>query len=110
MKSGFVDYVVHDLLAEVEGVRAKAMFGGYGVYKGDIFFAIIVDDELYYKTDASTRKDYERCGSEPFTYSRKGKKAVTMSYWKLPAEILDDRRAFSEWTERALRVSRSKGR
>ena len=108
MRSSFVDYVVNDLLGEVEGVRAKAMFGGYGVYKGDTFFAIIVDDELYYKADTSTRKDYEKCGSEPFSYSRKDKKAVTMSYWKLLAEVMDDRQELLEWTDKAVRAARTK--
>ena len=105
MSSRFVDYVVDDLLGEVEGARAKAMFGGYGIYKGDVFFAIIADDELYYKADASTQTDFKALGSQPFQYSRKDKSAVTMSYWKLPAEILDDRERLAEWTERAVRVA-----
>ena len=105
MKSTFVDYVVSDLLDGIEGVRAKAMFGGHGVYKGDTFFAIIVDDELYYKADASTQKDYRSLGSEPFHYSRKDKMAVTMSYWKLPVEVMDDRQELLEWTEKAVRVA-----
>ena len=108
MSSSFVDYVVRDLLGGVEGVRARAMFGGHGVYKDDTFFAIVVGDELYYKADASTRKDYERHGSEPFSYSRKDKKAVTMSYWKLPVEVMDDRQEFLEWTEKAVRVAKVK--
>ena len=110
MRSGFVDYVVDDLLGEVGGVRARAMFGGHGIYKNDTMFAIIVDDELYYKANASTQKDFKALGGEPFKYSRKDKKEVTMSYWKLPAEIMDDRPALLEWTEKALGVARANGR
>ena len=105
MKSSFVDYVVNDLLNGVEGIRAKAMFGGHGLYKGNIFFGIIVDDELYYKADQSTQKDFKAFGSEPFRYSRKDKKAVTMSYWKLPAQIMDERQDLLTWTEKAVRVA-----
>ena len=105
-KSSFADYVVNDLLAGVEGVRARAMFGGYGVYKNDTMFAIIVEDELYYKVGDSNRKDFESRGSEPFQYLAKGKKRVTMSYWKLPAEVLDDRELLLDWTTKSLRVAK----
>ena len=37
----FVSEVV-SLLAELGVVRAKAMFGGYGIYCGSTFFALIV--------------------------------------------------------------------
>ena len=107
MKSGFADYVVHDLLAGIGEVRARAMFGGHGVYKRDTMFAIIVDDELYYKVGASNRGDFESHGSKPFQYRSKGRKPVTMSYWKLPAEVVDDRQALEEWTLKAVRVAQA---
>ncbi len=107
MKSSFVDYVVSDLFFDVEGVRARAMFGGHGIYKDDLMFAIIVDDELYFKTGDTNRKDFESAGSEPFVYQAKGKKRVTMSYWKLPAKLMDDRDLLLEWMEKAVLVARS---
>ena len=107
MKSTFADYVVNDLLNELGGIRARAMFGGFGIYKNDTIFAIIVDDELYYKVNDSNCKDFEALGSEPFVYTAKGDKRVAMSYWKLPSEIMDDREALIEWSEKALRVAHS---
>ncbi len=105
IKSTFADYVVNDLLADVEGVRARAMFGGHGIYKDDTMFALIVDEELYYKVDDSNRRDFEAHGSEPFTYESKGRKLVTLSYWKLPSEIMDDRKFLIEWTHKAVKVA-----
>ena len=110
IKSTFADYVVTDLLAGVEGVRARAMFGGHGIYKDDLMFALIVDEELYYKVDDSNRRDFEAHGSEPFTYGSKGRKPVTMSYWKLPSEIMDDRELLMEWTDKAVQVALSAGK
>ena len=105
-KSNFVDYVVSDLLSGFQGVRARAMFGGHGIYKDDTMFAIIVDDELYYKVDDSNRRDFEKLDSKPFMYTAKGrKKPVTMSYWKLPAEVMDDLQILEEWTDKAVRVA-----
>ena len=104
-RSSFVDYVVSDLLGGLGGVRARAMFGGYGVYKDDTIFAIIVDDELYFKVGDLNRKDYEKRGSEPFVYVAKGNKRLAMSYWKVPAEAMEDLQVLEEWAEKSLRVS-----
>ena len=98
--------MVNDLLSGFEGVRARAMFGGHGIYKDDTMFAIIVDDELYYKVGDSNRRDFEKLGSEPFTYKAKNrKKPVTMSYWKLPVEDMDDLQILEEWTDKAMQVA-----
>ena len=103
-RSDFADYVTQDLLAGLPGVRARAMFGGYGVYQDDVMFAIIVDDTLYFKVDDSNRKKYEKLGSKPFVYKSRGKR-VTMSYWELPAEAMDDRSEILRWAERSIRIN-----
>ena len=105
--SSFADYVVNDLMADMEGVKARAMFGGHGIYKNGFFFALIADDELYYKVDDSNRKDFQARGSEPFKYAGKGKKVTVMSYWKLPPDVLEDRDELIAWTEKAVRVARN---
>lgn len=88
--SEFAEWVTGDLLAGMGHVTARAMFGGYGVYRDGVIFGIIVDDELYLKVDASNRAEYEKLGSQPFVYSAKGGKKLTMSYWKVPAETLEN--------------------
>ena len=103
-RSSFVDYVVSDLLGGIRGVRARAMFGGHGVYKTDTMFAIIVNDELYFKVGDLNRKDYEKAGSEPFVYGSKGRR-VRMSYWKVPAEAMEDLQVLEEWAEKSMRVA-----
>ena len=44
----FVDYVV-DQASGAGGVRARAMFGEYGVYCGEKMVALICDDTLFLK-------------------------------------------------------------
>ncbi len=105
-KSTFVDYVTQDLLSELSGVSARAMFGGYGLYKDGTIFGIVVDDTVYFKVDETSRPDYEKRGSTAFTYAAKGGKRVAMSYWEVPTEILEDREALAEWAERSLKISR----
>lgn len=104
-KTSFVEYVVHDLLAGVEGVRARAMFGGHGIYRDEVMFAIIVDDQLYFKVDDTNRKEYEEKDRRPFTYVSRGRR-VTMSYWEVPAEVLDDREEIERWAQRSYNIGR----
>lgn len=104
-QSDFVEYVVHDLLSALPGVRARAMFGGWGIYKEDVIFAIIVDDQLYFKVDKTNQGQYERHGSRPFTYQSRGK-SVAMSYWEVPAEVIDDREEVTRWAEESYHISR----
>lgn len=44
----FVDYVAEQL-REAGVIRSRKMFGEYGLYCNDIFFAVICDDQLFVK-------------------------------------------------------------
>jgi DNA transformation protein len=103
-RSSYTDYVVNDLLGGLEGIRARAMFGAHGVYKDGTMFAIVDEDELFYKVNDATRAEFKLRGSEPIHYVSQGKR-ITMDYWKLPAEVLEDRELFAEWTEKAIRIA-----
>jgi DNA transformation protein len=106
-KSTFVDHVVHELLAGIDGITSRAMFGGHGVYKGGIIFAIIVNDELYFKVDGSNKGEYEARSSHPFVYSQGGHAATTMSYWLVPDEVLDDPDLLASWVDVSVGISKA---
>jgi len=95
----FRDFVL-DQLARIPQLRAKAMFGGVGLYSADAFFGIVAADELFFKVDASNRSAYEAAGSEPFrpVMSR----PVSMSYWRVPIEVLEDPSELRVWAENAI--------
>jgi len=86
--SEFVDFVL-ELLTPIGNTRARAMFGGFGIYRDDTFFAIIVQDKLYFKTDHMTRGEYTARGLSPFTYAVRGK-SVTMQYYEVPPEVFEE--------------------
>ena len=44
----FVDYVTEQL-REAGAIRSRKMFGEYGLYCDDVFFAVICDDQLFVK-------------------------------------------------------------
>jgi DNA transformation protein len=101
----FIDYVIADVLRLVPDLVSRAMFGGYGIYSQGTIFAIVVDDQLYFKVSDANRAEYEAAGSEPFTYERRDGVRATMSYWSVPGEVMDDPEAAAEWARRAWEVS-----
>jgi len=101
---GTVDRIL-GLLLPLGPVRARAMFGGWGIYLDDIFFALIADDRLYMKIDAESEARFAAAGAEPFVYSRGGD-AITMSYREAPDGALDEPGALLPWAEMALAAAR----
>lgn len=100
----FCDYVVYDLLAHMSGVTFKRMFGGFGLYLDGVVFGIITDGELYFKVDETNRAKYELAGSQPFVYFN-GKKEVTLSYWLVPSEILENPSELENWVLDSFQIN-----
>jgi len=53
----FVEYVT-ELLAPLGYIRAKKMFGEYGLYCDEVFFALVCDSTLYFQIDSSIAKEF----------------------------------------------------
>jgi DNA transformation protein and related proteins len=106
--SEFVDFVIEQM-APAGRPRVRALFGGYGVYRGDRIFAIIVDDRLYFKADAITRAEFEAKGSRPFTYIARGR-PVTMQYFEAPPEVFEEPEAMRHWVNLACGAAARAGK
>ena len=98
-RSDFVEFVAEQM-AFVGGLRIRAMFGGYGVYQNDCMFALIADDRLYFKADATTRAEFEAKGLGPFTYVARGK-SMAMQYFEAPPEVFEEQEAMRTWVHKA---------
>jgi len=99
---GFTDFVVEQL----DGcgpITTKRMFGGVGIYSGDVFFAIIADDVLYLKVDDSNRKDFVRAGSGPFRPY--GDERETMGYYNVPVSVFEDADELARWGRKSIAVA-----
>jgi len=108
----FVAYVL-ELMANWARVSARKMFGGYGLYREGLMFSLIVDDELFFKTDALNVTQFEQAGSRPFIYQSQNR-TVQMSYWSAPETSLDSPAEMSIWCQSAydaaLRAQAAKAR
>lgn len=87
----FVDFVVEQFDSRLE-VRARKMFGEYGLHAGDVFIALICNDQLFLKpTDAGREYLGEPAEAPPYPGAR--------NYFLI--EELDD----GEWLSELLRVT-----
>ena len=100
VESDFVATVL-DLLSRWGGVSARRMFGGYGIYRQGLMFALVADDVLYMKVDDGNRPAYQAAGMGPFTYDGKSR-IVSLPYWEAPSELFDDPDAMIEWAKGAF--------
>jgi DNA transformation protein and related proteins len=97
--SEFAEFV-REQMAGFGPVTIRGMFGGSGVFYDGLMFALIVDDELYFKADGETRGRFEARGLEPFRYSQRGK-TVSFNYFAAPEEVFDSTDAMAEWAKLA---------
>ena len=102
----FHEYIVKDLLGHVSGITSRSMFGGLALYRNGTIFGIVVNSELYFKVDDTNRQDYESRMSHPFTYAKGNGKTVSMPYWQVPAEFMDDRKGLAALIDQSVAVSR----
>jgi len=100
----FRTFILEQLGRGVQGIRGRSMFGGVGIYAGDVFFALIADDTVYFKTDESNRPEFEARGMGPFRpYGDDGE---VMHYYRVPEDLLDDAEELGQWAEKAILVAR----
>lgn len=98
----FVDYLLADVFRHISGVTAKAMFGGYCLYRNGLVFAIVDQDEgkVFIKATDSNREDIEELRLNKFVYTSKAGKTATMNYYQLPLEILENPDKIRQWVDK----------
>jgi len=103
MQNEFVEYLL-ELFESFGDVQAKAMFGGFGIYRRGLMFAIVDQDTLYLRVDDENRPDFESRGLKPFTYKRQGKE-VPLSYYQVPYEAIDDADKLCKLAQKAFNAA-----
>ena len=105
VSKGFREFVL-DQLAGVREFRAQAMFGGVGLYSGDVFFGILAADVLYFKVGDTNRAEYEQAGSKPF--KPYADRLTTMQYYEVPVSVLENGEDLKTWARRAIEAAERK--
>ena len=89
---------VLDLLAPIEEISCRSMFGGYGIFAGADMFALISGSALFFKVDDSNRAAYDEAGS---------KKYGPMPYFSVPDQVFQDSSALLGWARTSIAVAKS---
>ena len=107
-RSEFVELVLESLRSFGE-VTVRRMFGGWGLYRDGVFFALIAQDTLYFKSDEENRARFERASPGPFVFEKKGERVVTR-YYAVPGDAFEDPQVMARWAKlgyaAALRAAR----
>jgi DNA transformation protein and related proteins len=99
----YLAYVLEQL-SGMGQLTCRRMFGGAGIYSGQLFFALVFRDQLYFKVDDGSRAEFEELGMEPFRpYA--GKPRLSMTYYAVPVEVLEDSEELAAWGRRAVRAA-----
>ncbi len=85
-------------------VQCKRMFGGYGFYHDQRFFAVMVAGTVYLKVNDETRPVFEAEGLPAWVYLREGR-PVTMGFHGIPESAFDDPEDMRPWARLALRAA-----
>jgi DNA transformation protein len=91
---------VCDMLSPLGAVTARAMFGGYGLYLDGLMFALIAGETLYLKADDRSKDAFEAVGMARFKPWED--KPMTMPYWQVPPDLMDDAEDLCRWARAAL--------
>jgi DNA transformation protein and related proteins len=97
---------IDDLFAAFGRVVLRRMFGGRGIYADGLMFAIVTNGVIYLKADSQTIPAFEKEGLKPFTYAAKGRKQVSLSYWRMPDRLYDDADELARWAREAVMAAR----
>lgn len=94
--TSFHDFIVYDLLATIPAVTSRAMMGGWIIYAEGKTIALISENQLYLKAEGEQAALLMSLGWKKFTYVKKTGVAVTMKYYLVPEELIDNQEAFNE--------------
>ena len=99
----YLAYILEQLQG-IDGLRSRRMFGGVGLYSGELFFGLIDDDTLFFKTDARNSADYIARRMPRFMPFPERPEAV-MAYYQVPADIIEDVEDIQAWARKAVAVA-----
>lgn len=99
----FIRYL-RDQLRRWSPVEIRRMFGGHGIFRDGVMFALIHDETLYLRSDEATRPAFAAAGMGPFRYRRDGR-LVALGYHQAPPDAVEDSELLGEWAQRAFEAA-----
>ena len=95
----YLAYVLEQLAA-LPALRPNRMFGGIGLYSDGLFFGLIDDDILYFKTGEGNLADY-RARNMPKFMPFPEKTRQETGYHQVPADVIEDAEQLVAWAQKS---------
>ncbi len=96
---------VQRLMGGLDGVEVRPMFGGHGIFRHGLMFALTLGERLYFKTDELTVAAFEQLGLKPFQYTDRHGRQGSLRYHEAPAEVFEDDAVMLRWAAQAWEVA-----
>ena len=100
----YTEYVLEHL-EPIGPVRTGRFFGGVGISRDSVQFAMIMGNGLYFVVDEDSRIKYEQAGMQPFSYMTKKGRVQVRKYFEVPEEVLTDPEQLRQWANESMRVA-----
>ncbi len=101
----YTDYL-HDLFQVLPGTSIRRMFGGVGIFRDGLMYALALGDgKIALKADSKTIPEFEAEGCEAWYYEDKRGGKKSMNYWYLPERLADDEEELRQWANKAFEVA-----
>jgi DNA transformation protein len=103
VQTQYLAYILEQL-AGLGVLRSNRMFGAVGLYSKELFFGLIDDDTLYFKTDESNAAPYQE-RKMPRFMPFPDKPESVFGYHQVPADIIEDAESLVDWARAAVAVA-----
>jgi DNA transformation protein len=103
VQAQYLAYILEQL-AGLDSLRSNRMFGGIGLYSDGLFFGLIDDDTLFFKTGDSNIGPY-RERSMPRFMPFPDRPESVLGYHQVPADVIEDAEMLVDWARRSVAVA-----
>jgi DNA transformation protein len=97
---------VEEALEPMGRVSLRKMMGGATLYLDGIIFGIMVDGELWLKSDAEADAVWDTVSTDRFTVTFKDGTVDSMNYRRAPSDVYDDAEAMQRWVSVSVEAGR----
>ncbi len=97
---------VREAMEPVGAVTMRRMMGGATLYCDGVIFAIVGDDQLWFKADADSDAQWDAHGCGRFIVDMGEKGPMTINYRRAPDEVHDDPEAMRHWAMLGMEAGR----
>lgn len=97
---------VEEALEPMGRLSMRKMMGGATLYLDGTIFGIMVDAELWLKSDAEADPIWDEVSRERFTVTFKDGTVDSMNYRRAPSDVYDDADELQRWVSVSLEAGR----